>query len=216
MTRALPSTVLMLSAGLSAPGMAAQTAPAFDCSAADGAVQALICSDPELAGLDRELQRTFDEAVAVLEGYGAARADTELPEFRTEQRGWISGRDECWKAEDVRSCTEEAYRRRIAEIQAAYRLVEPTATVHWSCQGNPANEFVTTFFATDPPAAVIERGGQTRVALQTPTASGARYEAPFGAFFWIKGREATVEWPQGTRLRCAERERLRQDVPDSF
>jgi len=201
------TAALVLLGSLTAPGAAAQTTPSFDCSAADGAVEELVCSDEELARLDRQLQDVFGQAVGVIRGYPPALADQELPAFRTEQRGWISGRNECWKSDDVRACTEEAYLRRIAELKAGYRLVDPEATVFWTCDGNPSNEFVTILFATTPRSVVVERGDGSEVAIQTPAASGARYDGPFGAWFWIKGDEATVEWPQGERHTCAVRER---------
>jgi uncharacterized protein len=192
---------------LNAPGAAQTTRPSFDCSAADGEVEELICSDDGLAALDIRLAEVFGQAVEVIEGFPPALTDEELPRFRTEQRGWISGRNDCWKADDVRACTEDEYKRRIAELQAGYRLVDSTATVFWTCDGNPSNEFVTTFFPTDPPSAVVERGDRSEVAIQTPTASGARYDGPFGAWFWTKGDEATAEWPQGEEHNCVVRER---------
>ncbi len=204
----LRASVLLTLGSLVAQGTAAQTTrPSFDCSAAEGQVEELICANEGLAALDVRLQEVFGQAVEVIEGFPRDMAAEELRRFRAEQRGWVSGRNECWKADDVRACTETAYLRRIAELQAGYRLVEPSATVFWTCAGNPADEFVTIFFATDPPAAVVERGDGSEVAVRSPTASGARYDGPFGAFFWVEGDEATAEWPQGEEHACVVRDR---------
>lgn len=177
--------------------------PSFDCTMPRSSAEELVCTDPGLAGLDVALDSVFDLAVtrtgAMADGAAAAA------ELRAVQRGWIKGRDDCWKAEDLRGCVDEAYRRRIAELEAAFMLREASPPVFWICEGNPANEFVSTFYDTDPPTARIERGDQTVVALLSPSASGARYAGPSGVVFWTKGTEATVEWPQGTSLSCVAR-----------
>ncbi|MGB6188236.1 MAG: hypothetical protein WBF70_06640, partial [Aeromonas molluscorum] len=33
------------------------------------------------------------------------------------QRGWIKGRNECWKADDLRQCVLTNYQQRITELQ---------------------------------------------------------------------------------------------------
>ena len=177
--------------------------PSFDCGAPRSSAEELVCSDPELAGLDLALDSVF--ALAVRSTDDMADGSSALAELRAVQRGWIQGRDDCWKAEDLRECVQMAYRRRTAELEAQFQLREGSAPAFWMCDGNPANEFVTTFYDTAPPTARIERGDRTVVALLTRSASGARYEGPFGIVFWTKGAEAQVEWPQGTSLSCVAR-----------
>jgi uncharacterized protein len=173
--------------------------PAFDCAKAQGEVEQLICKDAALAALDRKLDGVYKAA--------SARARETLSTLRTEQRGWIKGRDECWKAKgpdnavyvtaswtasSVRECVEAQYRQRTAELQALYQLVTPK-TVFFTCQNNPANEIVATFFQTDPPTARVERGDRAVTAYQVRSASGAKYEGQ-NVEFWNKGQEATVSW----------------------
>jgi uncharacterized protein len=164
-----------------------------------------VCRDPELAALDRRLAEVFGLAMENLSA--APNAREEIATFRAYQRGWISGRDDCWKAEDLRACVRDAYRVRIASLEAEFRLVEPEGTVFWACEGNQANEFVTTLFPTDPPSTRVERGDGTETFFLVPAASGARYEGPFGRSFWMKGDSALVVWPEGSSWRCAERMR---------
>ena len=174
--------------------------PAFDCSKASGEVEQLICKDAALAALDRKLDGVYKAATARAKGQMAST-------LRAEQRGWIGGRNECWKAKNadnavyltaswtaasVRECVEAQYRMRTAELQALYRLVTPK-TVFFVCQNQPANEIVANFFATDPPTARLERGDRTITAYQVKAASGARYEGQ-NVSFWNKGNEATVSW----------------------
>ena len=86
--------------------------PAFDCAKAQGEVEKLICGDEGLAALDRKLDEVYRAAVA--------KARDDVPQLiRTEQRGWIKGRNECWKAKNgtyltaswqagtVRECVED-------------------------------------------------------------------------------------------------------------
>jgi uncharacterized protein YecT (DUF1311 family) len=92
---------------------ARKAAPSFDCSKASGQVEKLICSDPDLAALDLELARFYRVVSAQTPGQ-------KLKTLRTYQRGWIKGRNDCWKAVGVgvRACVELSYRDRIRELQS--------------------------------------------------------------------------------------------------
>jgi uncharacterized protein YecT (DUF1311 family) len=175
--------------------------PAFDCSKADGEVEELICQDESLAALDRKLAEVYEAALA--------KARDEMPRIlKTEQRGWIKGRNDCWKArgEDdpvfltaswratsVKECVEGQYRIRTSELQALYRLAPMKGPVFYGCESNPANEVVATFFETDPPTARLERGDRAVTAWLVPAGSGSKYEGQ-NLEFWTKGDEATVTW----------------------
>ena len=182
----------------------AEEGPSFDCAAASSSAEELICEDAELARLDRLVAERYAaslEAAQSLET-GAEEAEQFL---RAYQRGWIGGRDECWKAgDDIRACVEEAYLRREGELVAFWMLEEPTGTTIWACDGNPANEVVTTFFATELPSVRIERGDSVTTASLVPTGSGSRYEGDFGQYIWISGEEATYREPDpdGTEYTC--------------
>ena len=126
--------------------------------------------------------------------------------LRAEQRGWVKGRDECWKAErvptfltaswtasTVRECVEANYRIRTSELQAVWQLAPAKPPVSYACQNNPANEIVATFYDTDPATARVERGDRSVTVWQVASASGARYEGQ-NVMLWSKGTEATVTW----------------------
>ena len=186
----------LLSAGLVAlAGTARADGPSFDCAkVAPGSVEALVCQDAALAAADRELARVFAQALA---------ASGDAPALRAGQRGWIKGRDECWKSADRPGCVAAAYRLRTAELQARYRLLPPVGTATYVCPGAP--EVTASYFATDPPSAIAERGGQVSFMLQQPAASGARYEGP-NELLWEHQGEATIRWgADGPELRCTVR-----------
>lgn len=207
--RQIASSVLV--AGLVA-SLAFAEGPAFDCAKADGDVETLICQDEGLAALDRTLDEVYKAALA--------KARNEVPPvLKTEQRGWIKGRNECWKAQgadnpafltaswratSVRDCVEGQYRIRISELQARYQLVPGKGPVFYACDNNPANEVVATFFETDPPTARLERGDRAATTWLVPAGSGSKYEGQ-NVELWSKGDEARVTWLDET-LTCVSRD----------
>lgn len=191
------------------PAAAAADGPAFDCRKAQGEVQTLICKDAGLAALDRQLDGVYKAAM------GKAR-DAMPAQLRAEQRGWVKGRDDCWKVRGgptwmtaswtvstLRDCVEVTYLLRISELQATWQLVGSRGPVSYVCGGSPANEVVATFFETKPASARLERGDQMVTAWQVPAAFGGKYEGR-NVDLAVKGDEATVTW-LGDQLQCRVR-----------
>lgn len=161
--------------------------PAFACGEVEsGSIEELICMDPELAALDRKLTDVYAAATA-------KAVNEHPPTLKAEQRGWIKGRNDCWKSDDTRSCVQSAYSNRIAELQARYRLVSHGKPVRFVCEDNPANEVIATFFATDPPTMIAERGDSSALLFIQPSGSGARYQGP-NESFWEHHGEARITW----------------------
>lgn len=196
------------------PGAARSAGPAFACAAAQSAVERLICKDSALAALDRQLDAAYRSALA--------QATAPLArQLRAQQRGWVKGRDDCWKAEGrptwitatwtvdtVRGCVEAQYRLRTSELQAVWRL-RPPRTLSHACADNPTNEVVTHLFDTDPPTIRLERGDRTATLWQVGDAGAGRYEGgnvvlelgPAGlALTWLDTGTGTTE-----QLRCTTR-----------
>lgn len=183
--------------------------PAFDCRKAQGEVEQLICKDAGLASLDRKLDEVYRAAMA--------KARDAMPgQLRAEQRGWVKGRNECWKAKGgttyltaswqvsgVRDCVEGQYLLRIAELQSTWNLVPSRPPAFFVCGASPANEIVATFYETDPSTVRLERGDRTVTAWRVRSASGAKYEGR-NVEFWNKGDAASVSW-HGEQLDCRVR-----------
>jgi hypothetical protein len=91
---------------------------------------------------------------------------------------------------------EASYLRRIAELQASYRLVPATGPVFYACDGQAANEVVVTFFKTDPPVLIAERGDSVSLMFAEPAGSGATYAGRNESFREHQG-EARVIWGFG-------------------
>jgi uncharacterized protein len=172
------------------------TGPSYDCGKVrSGSIEALICADAELSALDRTLARAYAAA-------SKKAANERPPVLKSEQRGWIKGRDECWKSADKRECVREAYRVRTAELQARYRLVPGNGPVLFVCDGDPRSVVVATFFATDPPTLIAERGDSVSFMVAQRSASGTRY-AGRNESLWEHQGGATITWGYGTPpMRC--------------
>ncbi len=110
--------------------------------------------------------------------------------------GWIKGRNECWTSEQRRNCVEQEYQRRIAELQAWYRLVPGTGPITCICNDQPASEAFVMYFQTEPPTLVAERGDQVSLMYLQPSGSGARYQGRNEAL-WEHQDEATIVWGYG-------------------
>ncbi|WP_237066096.1 MliC family protein [Microbulbifer guangxiensis] len=170
--------------------------PAFDCSKVKaGGIEALICQDEQLARLDRKMATVYAAA-------GKKAANERPPVLKAEQRGWIKGRNECWKSDDKRACIEESYRQRIAELQARYRLVPSSAPMVFACDGNPANELVVTYFETDPPTLIAERGDRVSLMYRQPGNNGIRYQGR-NESLWKESGGVRLTWGFGAEeVRC--------------
>ena len=144
--------------------------PSFDCSKVEaGSTEDLVCKDSGLSALDRKLSDVYAEALK-------KAANERSPLLKAEQRGWIKGRNDCWKTDDVKMCVKEEYLNRIAELRARYRLLPGTGPITFLCEGNPKNEIIVTFFKTDPPTLIAERGDSVSLMYLQPSGSGAKYQ----------------------------------------
>ncbi|MCB1909152.1 MAG: MliC family protein [Rhodocyclaceae bacterium] len=171
------------------PEAPAAGGPAFDCALARGRVEETICREPDLASLDRQLSGVYRAALK-------KAANEHPPQLKATQRGWIKGRNDCWKADDLRQCIVDSYRQRILELQARYRLVPLTGPVFYRCDDAPDSELVVHYLATDPPSLIAERGDTTSLMVRQPSGSGARYQGG-NESLWEHQGEATVQWGFG-------------------
>ena len=107
MRRTLRS-LIVLTAAASFPALAAS--PSFNCDEAIHEAEQFICKDAELARLDRSMNELYAEVLASLPA-------SERKRLKAEQRGWVKGRDDCWKSSDMRGCIADSYRDRIDELE---------------------------------------------------------------------------------------------------
>lgn len=88
----------------------ANVGPSYSCSAVQkGSAEDIICQSPSLSAMDMKLNGIFKQALA------KSKND---PMLKAEQRGWIKGRNECWKEKDNEpACIARSYNERMTELQ---------------------------------------------------------------------------------------------------
>jgi uncharacterized protein len=180
--------------------------PSFDCSKAEGEVEQTICANPWLARQDRELTRLYDLAIS-----GPNMSSARLSELKAYQRGWIKGRNDCWKASDVTDCVSASYALRIAEIRAGYADARSQdaqgnsmGPLAYACEGLDVLLSVTVVIA-DPSIIALLWRENVLTLTQASSASGARYEsADEEAMLWMKGDEAMFSRTGQPDLTCKQ------------
>lgn len=182
--------------------------PSFDCDQANGQAQQLVCNDAGLAALDNELARLFALAEATPD-MDAARLD----ELKAYQRGWIKGRDDCWKADELKSCVSAAYASRIHELRQGYANARSadgsgisTGPLAYACDRLDAG-VAASFISSDPAIVVLQWRDTTLALEQAVSASGSRYEGSDfrGQWaFWTKDDEAVLTHPEMGDLNCRQ------------
>ena len=179
-------------------GTAMAEGPSFECSKASGMIEEMICKDKELSSLDRKLAGVYAEASKIA-------TSQYLPVLKAEQRGWIKGRNDCWKSNDPRECAESAYWLRIAKLQARYRLVPANGPFWYFCNDDPRDEVVVTFFQTNPPTLIAERSDQVSLMYLQKSGSGSKYQGQ-NESFWEHQGEVTIAWGYDSpEMRCSKR-----------
>lgn len=181
MKRRFSCSGALLALATALPVAARAEGPTFNCAKAQGEVEKLICSDASLAALDRRLASVYKAASEKAKGKLATR-------LREDQRGWVKGRNDCWKAkgqqtwitatwtvDSVKGCIDAQYRLRTSELQAVWQLLPPK-TVSYACQNNPANEVVASFFASDPATIRLERGDRSVTLWQVGPVADGKFE----------------------------------------
>ncbi len=191
---ALASTAALVSN----PGaaQAATTAGSVDCGATSGGIDPVICGDAGLAALDRKLVDVYAASSK------AASADQKNRLF-AEQQSWLADRNRCTGAPDRVACARDQYTRRIADLQAQFKLVASRGPFRFVCDKDPASLLTAQYFQTDPPTARFFHDGRTVTAFIATAASGARYDNA-NISYWEHDGEASVVW-YGRKLTCNTR-----------
>lgn len=167
-------------------------APSFDCANSTNEIEKLVCADPELATADVRLAEVYDKELN--------RPETVKPAMAATQRGWVKGRDDCWKEEDKRRCVLEAYWTRLAELQINSPETTTPTPLEMRCDDNSQPVSASFYNGFDPPALVLTVGNDQAILFSEPSASGSKYGRS-GAEFWEHQGEAKIDF-YGNKLTC--------------
>lgn len=182
--------------------------PSFDCSAAQSEAEKLVCSDNQLAELDNEVARLFD--LASKDPNMDAKA---IAEQKTVQRGWLKGRDDCWKSDDQRACVLDSYAMRIMDLRMGSANARSedaqgisTGPKVFVCEGRDAP--IGTVLLASKPAAVYVKWLDRGVALTVPDAAapsrytGKSFDGEYS--LEISGNTASFGQPSKPVTSCTE------------
>lgn len=140
--------------------------PSFDCAKAESEAETMVCADYGLAALDNRLAEVYAAELA--------KPDA-VKDLAARQRGWVKGRDECWKADDKKLCVEEEYRTRIAELQINSPGAMAASAVGFRCDDNSKPFTMAYYNELDDKPAVITLGNDQAIIFPQPAASGTQY-----------------------------------------
>lgn len=203
-----PAVLCALALAAAAPAYAAD--PSFDCAKAEHEIETLICRDDRLAALDREIARLY--ALARTGPHMDAARSKQLAAY---QRGWIKGRNDCWKAgpddEARAACAAASSMIRILELRQGYSDARQDDDAGISggplavaCEGWDVGVGFA-WAVTDPGLAVIQWMDATVPLEQAIAASGVRYVAggeDGGYELWTKGMDAMLTIPGRETMTC--------------
>lgn len=165
-TAAVETVAVDPAAPAAVPPPTGPVTPSFDCAKAESEAETLVCANYGLAALDNRLAEVY---AAELAKPGAAK------DLAARQRGWVKGRDECWKADDKQLCVEEEYRTRIAELQINSPDVMAVSAVEYKCDDNSKPFTMAYYNELDDKPAVITLGNDQAIIFPQPAASGTQY-----------------------------------------
>ncbi len=159
--------------------------PSFDCANAEGLVENMICSDQRLADYDWELDELYAQLMRGLKG-------DVLHGVRAVQRGWIKGRNDCWKADDTHGCIVDEYRHRITALEIGVgRFMSPTPVLYDCPDGSVVSAYY--FDETEIASAVVNRAADQAILYRVEAASGAKYLGR-NVSLWTRGTGTSVTW----------------------
>ncbi len=207
----LPLAALAI-ALLALPVYSVAATPSFDCAKAGSSAEKAVCGSEDLAALDRETARLYRLATK-----GPHMTAERLTHLKAVQRGWIKGRDDCWKFGDgLEPCIAQEYVSRIHSLRESYadaRYNDASGTslgpFLYVCTGLQAG--LSAVFVNGDTAKYVSLKWTTHaIALpQAVSGSGARYVGSNfeGEFtFWVKGQNASFSRPDEPALTCSVEE----------
>ncbi|MED5526086.1 MAG: MliC family protein [Pseudomonadota bacterium] len=182
---------LILALGCALPAMAR------DCGQVKGSrIAIMVCQDPLLSELDDQLAGVYDKALS--------KAD-DSDALRLGQQQWTQKRDECWKANDERSCVQGGYVQRIAWLQARYGLVAMSHDITLVCDGDASHNLRVRYFDTHPKSLLASGQGGNWVMFQREAASGTLYSGPGQSIREHQGQLDVVLEKDGKTQHCLAR-----------
>ena len=97
----------------------------LDCAKPANGTQQLVCNDPQLTDLDRQLQAAYQQALA--------RPGADQAALTAAQNNWATVRDGCAQNADMHTCVLEAYQTRLVQLAIADPATVAPPVVAYQC-----------------------------------------------------------------------------------
>lgn len=178
------------------------TQTSFDCTQGKSSAEALICQNEELARLDQKLADRYAQAKAKFKATHPSKKDKKY--FVAYQRGWIKGRNECWKANEgtLESCIKAAYERRITELETSWDLVPAKEARTYTCANDNHFTFIP-FDTSEREGARVAFNDMQDTFIKLNDADANTWEGEFGKKLTFNNGNATLLWDQyEPELKC--------------
>ncbi|WP_421782042.1 lysozyme inhibitor LprI family protein [Kiloniella litopenaei] len=180
--------------------------PTFKCEKVTSEVEKLICSDRDLMFLDHTLNGVYNASLDAVNELPSQRQQAAKSKLMALQRGWIKGRNDCWKEqEEIKACVQDSYLHRIVRLQAEWGLttVDKPAT-RFTCDGNDRNEFYATELDLILPVVIVERGDSRDILVKAYAVTEGQdrlFSGAFGNQLAFFDDTVTLRWRNET-LNC--------------
>ncbi|MGF1835793.1 META domain-containing protein [Photobacterium sanguinicancri] len=165
---------------------ASEAKPSFECTKASGEVENLICHDQTLVKLDLQMEGLYKKVLSTM-------PESALANFKASQRGWIKGRNDCWKSVDVYQCTKNSYALQTESLAQIGRLFVNDKPAYYRCSGGVHPAVAVRFYQfNDQSKAILQYGTDSELLDAAVSASGAKYTSDT-ASFWSHKQTASVQ-----------------------
>ncbi len=167
-------------------------APLLDCTNPEDDTQRLVCNDPQLPELDRRLDTAYQQALD--------RPGTDKAALTLAQGHWAETRDQCAQDPDMRTCLQESYQTRLAQLAIADPATAAPPVISYRCPAEDGPLTAQFYNELDPKTAVLTWRGDQYILFVQLSGSGARYGRQ-GVEYWEHQGEVQLDF-HGTKFVC--------------
>lgn len=198
----IAASPLVVSDSASAETFTPAPTTSFDCARTTATIEKLVCRDPQLLRMEKELTRLY--RLALTDVHGVPPPDKVV----TDQQFWALARNQCASDAQPRACTVQRYAERAYQLRlgsAIVRTKDPDrlteGPVTYRCAGLPA-PLAVTFFNANPDVVYLRWANNGVTLNQAPSAMGLKYTAA-GYSFWQTDGQALLQLPGGRKMSCS-------------
>lgn len=177
----------------------------FDCARTTAVIEKLVCRDPQLLRMEKELTRLY--RLVLTDVHAVPPPDKVVG----DQQFWALERNQCAAQAQPKACTIARYAERAYQLRqgsAIARTKDPDrltdGPVVFRCVGLSV-PLSANFFRAGPDVVYLKWGSSAVTLIQMPSASDQRYTGTDGLgeySFWSSGNDALLRKPGSGQTPC--------------